>query len=71
MINKLTSKNFAPLKKWSLNGDGKVHYSNIKAVRSLLESISGRDIVEMIRDVLKDSEKDKILIKYLKVGFEN
>ena len=68
LIDKLISNNFESLNKWSLNGTGYFRYNKIKAVRSLLEAISGGEIVEMVRDVLKDAVKDTILIKYLKVG---
>ena len=57
-----------PVKAWSsYNNKTGFRIKQRQEIRTLLEIISGNDLVSMLRDVLSESEIDSLADKYLNV----
>lgn len=67
-LNKFISGNFKPMKNWNLRNKNCSSHSNlIQNVRTMLNIISGNNIITMLKEVLKSKEKTEINFKYKEV----
>jgi hypothetical protein len=63
-ISEIISNNYEPMMDWSRRRRTGARYQLINKIRHLLELLSGNNIVKMLQDVLRKSEKVQLNQKY-------